>query len=343
VRFLAETRASGHLFGRYSTGGFFGYWLAPSVRSLVNGTLNFPTEVFDDYFAVINLRGVHPDESFSDVLDRREVDFFFGVGIPGPRAPGTTRFHTTVDLEGEPGWILVHRSLDHAIYLRLADRNAENLRRIASYYAGEGIPFDPKRGLDIGALLREQPEWAIRQRMLPEDYRRLLSDADHAEPTARYEALDRLGTVHLLLGDYETQLRFDRQAIELAPRQKEPRRRLVYGLLRLGRGRQALTAAHELARISPSSRATAALVRAAEAQIATDGDLVSRQRTDHVKRLLRQLSVVPEFGYRSGLARRLPLLRADAIEREAETGPRSAGLDVGLLVGTVLRPALSQP
>jgi hypothetical protein len=321
VRFLAETRVSGNLFGRYATGGFFGYWLAPSVRTLVNGTLNFPTEVFEDYFAVLNLRGVHPDESFRDVLDRREVDFFLGVGIPESRAPGMMRFYTTVDLEGEPGWILVHRSLDHAIYLRLAGRNAENLSRIASYYAGEGISFDPKRGLDVGALLQEQPEWAIRHRMLPKDYRRLLSDSDHAERAVRYEALDRLGTVHLLLGDYETQLRFDLQAIELAPRREEPRRRLVYGLLRLGRGREALAAALELARISPNSRASAAFVSAAEAQMAAQhapvGDVVSRQQTDDVKRLLRQLPIVPGFGYHSGLARRLPLFRPDAIDREA--------------------------
>jgi hypothetical protein len=333
VRFLAETKVSGNLFSRYATGGFFGYWLAPRVRAFVNGTLNFPAEVFDDYFAAVNFRGIHPDEGVRDVLDRREVDFFFGAGIPALKAPGMTPFYTTVDLEGEPGWILVHRSLDHAIYLRLAERNAENLMRIASYYAGEGISFDPERGLDVGALLREQPEWAIRHRMLPKDYRRLLSYRDHAEPEVRYEALDRLGTVHLLLGDYETQLRFDRQAIELAPRREEPRRRLVYGLLRLGRGRKALRAAHELARIGPRSRAAAAFVRAAEAQMAArpaaPGAVVSWQRTDEVKRLLRQLPVVPSFGYRSGLARQLPLLRGDAIDRETAAGLRGARLPVG--------------
>jgi tetratricopeptide (TPR) repeat protein len=157
------------------------------------------------------------------------------------------------------------------------------------------------------------------------DYRRLLSDGDHAERNVRYEALDRLATVHLLLGDYETQLRFDLQAVELAPQREEPRRRLAYGLLRLGRGREALTAARELARISPNSRANAAFVRASEAQMAAQpavaGDVVSRQQTDDVKRLLRQLPVVPRFGYQSDLARRLPLLRADAIDRETEAVP----------------------
>jgi len=317
VRFLAETKVSGNLFGRYATGGFFGYWLAPSVRSFVNGTLNFPEQVFEDYFAVVNLRGTRPGESFRDVLDRREVDFFFGVGIPGPKAPGM-RFYTTVDLEGEPGWILVQRSLDHAIYLRLTERNAENLRRIASYYAGEGISFDPKRGLDIGALLRERPEWAIRHRMLPEDYRRLLSDRDHAERAVRYEALDRLGSVHLLLGDYETQLRFDLEAVERAPRREEPRRRLIYGLLRLGRGREALAATRGLARISPSSGTTAAFMRAAEAQIAAQP--AAAGDGDDVKRLLRQLPVVPRFGYLSGLARPLPLSRGDASAGAALSG-----------------------
>jgi hypothetical protein len=321
VRFLAETRVSGNLFGRYSTGGFFGYWLAPSIRTFVNGTLNFPAEVVDDYLAVVNLRGVHPDEGFRDVLDRGEVDFFFGVGIPDQNPPGPMRFYTTADLEGEPGWILVHRSLDHAVYLRLAERNAENLRRIASYYAGEGIAFDPKRGLDIGALLQERPEWAIRHRMLPKNYRRLVSASRHAERTVRYRALDRLGTIHLLLGDHETQLRFDRQAIALAPGSEAPRRRQVYGLLRLGRGRDAFRAAARLARINPGNRAAAAFVRAAEAQMVVEssgqGDAVSRQETDDVKRLMRQLPVLPRFGYRSGLALQRPLLRSDAIDREA--------------------------
>jgi hypothetical protein len=322
VRFLAETEVSGNLFGRYSTGGFFGYWLAPSVRSFVNGTLNFPAEVFEDYFAVVNLRGIHPDESFRDVLDRREVDFFFGVGVPEGNAPGMMSFYTTVDLEGEPGWILVHRSLDHAIYLRLAERNAENSKRISGYYAREGISFDPERGLDVGALLQEQPEWAIRQRMLPKDYRRLLSDSQHADREVRFAALERLATVHLLLGDYEAQIRFDLQAAELAPRRQEPRRRLVYGLLRLGRGREAYTAARELVRISPHSRVTAAFLRAAEAQIAAQplaaGVVASRQQTDAMKRLLRGLPIVSSFGYRSGLARPLPLLRGARLPVEGE-------------------------
>lgn len=327
VRFLAETKVSGHLFGRYSTGGFFGYWLAPSLRTLVNGTLNFPPEVFDDYFAVVNLRGVHPGESFRDVLERREVDFFFGVGIPGPKTRDAMRFYTTSDLEGEPGWILIHRGLDHAIYLRRAERNAENLRRVASYYAGEGITFDPKRGLDVGTLLRDRSDWAIRQRMLPENYDRLVSDSDHTEPEVRYAALDRLGSIHLLLGDYGAQLRFDRRAIELAPRREEPRRRLVYSLLRLGRGREALEAASELARISSRSADAAAFVRAAEAQLLVEsgapGDELSRRRSDAAKRLLRQLPVVPGFGYRAGLAPRLPLVRGDA--SDAKTGRSRSG------------------
>jgi hypothetical protein len=157
--------------------------------------------------------------------------------------------------------------------------------------------------------------------MLPNDYSRLLSDRNRTEPAVRYGALDRLGTIHLLLGDYEAQLRFDRQAIELAPRRDEPRRRLVYGLLRLGRGREALAAARELARVSPSSPAAAAFVRAAEAQLAATpsapGEPIPQERSDAAKRLLRRLPVVAPFGYRSGLAPRPPLLRGGASDREA--------------------------
>jgi hypothetical protein len=84
-------------------------------------------------------RGTLLGETFLDVLDRREVDVFFGVefggGLGGGRTPSTA-----THLAGVPGWRQVARGPRYAIYLRANPRNAENLERVAAYYARKGAP-----------------------------------------------------------------------------------------------------------------------------------------------------------------------------------------------------------
>jgi len=237
LRFLEETGVEGRLFNAYPMGGILCYRLAPRIRTFVDGSLNFPADVQRDYQQVNLQRGVWPFESHLDVLDRRNVDLYFGIGVPagGTRtaADGT---YTTANLEQAPGWIPVSRSFRHAIYLRANERNRENLRRIAAYYESRGVPFDPERGLDPGAVIEARPDWAAGADLLPPAYPELQRAAQGDDPDARFRALERLGLAYALAGAYELQLRNDREAAALRPEAKAPLRRIAYAQLRLGRG-----------------------------------------------------------------------------------------------------------
>jgi hypothetical protein len=202
----------------------------------------FPDEVLDDYFSVNFLQGARAGESFLDVLERRQVDVFFGVGYPTPLPLNRRRVYTTAHLEGARDWLLVSRSVHHAIYLRRGERNRENLARVAAYYAREGVAFDAERGFDVGEVIRTRPDWAEGHGMLPRDYAEFYAARRSPDPQARFRALNGLGLVHALLGDYAEQVAIDRRAAALRSNSQAPRRRLVNGLLRLGRLQEALAA-----------------------------------------------------------------------------------------------------
>jgi hypothetical protein len=270
VRFLRDSGLEGNLFNAYWMGGFLDYWVAPRLRTFIDGRMRFPDEVLDDYFAVNFLQGARAGESFLDVLDRRQVDVFFGVGYPKPLPLHRRRVYTTAHLEGLPGWLLVSRSLHHAIYLRRGERNRENLARIAAYYARQGVPFDAERGFDVGEVIRERPDWAERHGMLPRDYADLYAARRDPDPEKRFRALDGLGLVHALLGDYAQQVSFDRRAAALEPARHAPRRRLVNGLFRLGRSQEALALARKLDQSDPPGPRNALILRVARAAAAAD-------------------------------------------------------------------------
>jgi tetratricopeptide (TPR) repeat protein len=239
VKFLSEAGLEGNLFARYSTSGFLGYWLSPRIQTLVNASMNFPPEAFEDYFAIVNEEGARPGERFTDVLDRWDIDLFFGMGTPNP----ATFLYSTPDLEAEPEWLLVHRSLDHAIYHRRAPNHSENLARVAAFYSAQGIPFDSDVGLDVGAILRDHTQWAIETRMLPTRYLELRVRMR----AGNRQALEHLAVIHLLLGDYSAAIRFDQKILVLDSEALGARRRLVYGLLKLGRVEEASAHAQALA------------------------------------------------------------------------------------------------
>lgn len=249
VRFLEETQVEGNLFNVYPMGGFLEYWLAPRLRTFVDGrTEHYPAEVLREYFLVTSMSGPSPHESFLDILERRQVDIFVGTGAPTPAAG---RRYTSAHLERAPGWILVSRSMRHGIYLRNNQRNRENLRRITAYYQREGVPFDPEDGLDVVAVLRERPDWAEKHGMAPEDYLAKLAERRSHDSKVRFRALQTLGLTYALIGAYSEQVEIDREAKALAPRAKQPRRRLVYGLLRLDRPEEALEEARSLYALDP--------------------------------------------------------------------------------------------
>jgi hypothetical protein len=205
VRFLRESGVQGNLFNRYTMGGFLGYWLAPRLRVFIDGrTEHYPKPVFDDYLAIRAQRGSGADETFLDVLDRRGVDLFFGVGIPMAAVGAEPSVYTTAHLEGAPGWTLVSRSVRHAIYLRSHERNRESSERIAAYYAREGVPFDPDLGLDVAAVIESRPDWAAAHSILPRGYDRLVRAAyASSDRRVRDPARELLGLIYFLLGLYE--------------------------------------------------------------------------------------------------------------------------------------------
>jgi hypothetical protein len=268
VQFLGEAGVEGHAFNSYNLGSFLGYWHRPRILAFIDGRNEaYPPAVYHDYERIVLQRGATPHESLLELLDRREVDLFFGSGYPYGRVPGGPRYHTTSHLDGAPGWILVFRSVDHAIYLRVNERNRENLERIASFYARENVPFDVEGGLDVEAVITRRPDWAIAHQMLPFDYPALLAQSASHEAPGRLAALDLLGISYALIGAWESGVGVDRELLELEPRYPQARIRLVHGLLRLGRAREALAAVRELRRIAPSHPATKALEGAARSRM----------------------------------------------------------------------------
>jgi hypothetical protein len=208
-------------------------------------------------------RGTHPGESFTDVLDRRRVDLFFGLGWPSDRRRAGPRAYSTVNLERAEGWLLVSRSRHHGIYLRADARNRENLRRIADYYAREGVPFDPESGLDVAVVIRTRTDWAMRNGMLPDRYRELEAARASDDPAIRFAGLDGLGRSFSLVGAYEDALAVDREASALRPNAKAARRRIVHSLLRLDRSPEAMIEARALRELDPSDPLSPSFVKVA--------------------------------------------------------------------------------
>jgi hypothetical protein len=251
VYFLAESKLAGNMFNSYGMGGFLGYWLAPQLRTFVDSRAeHYDSDVYLDYSAVTEMLGRKSGETFLDVLDRRNVDVFFGIGFPG----WWHTVFTTTHLDRVPGWLLVSRSFRHAIYLRDNARNRNNLDRVAAYYEAKGIPFDREHGLDASAVVRARPEWAIEHSMLPSDYHELLADAGSKELDMRLKARNALGLVYLLTGAISEQIAWDRQTAQEFPLDRRSRQRLVYALLRVDAPDAAESMVKELLAIDSSDR-----------------------------------------------------------------------------------------
>lgn len=258
VHFLAESRLQGNLFNSYAMGGFLGYWLAPRLRTFVDSRAeHYDTDVYLDYSAVTEMLARSPGETFLDVLDRRNVDIFFGIGFPGWWHTVLTTNH----LDRVPGWLLVSRSFRHGIYLRDNARNRENLERVAAYYEAEGIPFDRERGLDPSAVIRAKPDWAIQRSMLPSDYHELLAQARSRDPDTRLKARNAIALVYLLSGAFDEQIAWDTQTAREFSRNRSSRQRLVYGLLRNDAADEAQSVVGELLAIDAGDRWSRDLAR----------------------------------------------------------------------------------
>lgn len=268
VEFLRESGLEGNLYNSYYMGGFLGYALAPRLRVFIDGSLHVSPRVMEDYLALqLNADGSERFDATA-VLDRYAVDVYVGIGFPTPPLAHRPWRHTALHLADDPDWIQVFRSMQSAVYLRRNDRNRENLQRIERHYADAGLPFDPERGLDVGRVVDEAPEWAVRHGLVPRDFDRLRAGA-RAGP-ARSSVEGRLSIAYVALGLDGRALDLDRRIIQWIPPAIAPRRRRIGALLRLGRYSEAAEEAEDLAVLSPRDALSRALIERA----LQDDDLV---------------------------------------------------------------------
>ncbi len=252
VWFLRDAELGGNLFNDYQDGNFLGYWLAPRLRVFVNGSLNVPRDLMRARAAILDHRGLEPGEGFLALLARQRIDVFLGTGLPRVSPESRPSVSTTTHLERAPGWILVFRNLDGAVYLRRGGRNRSNLERLAAYYERQGVPFDPEQGFDVARVLREAPRWAFEHGLVPGNLVQLERAASSPDPDARSAAQERLAALFAALGLYERAVAIDRDLLRTNPRSVPAARGLVWSLLHQGRYEEGLEEAERLARIAPA-------------------------------------------------------------------------------------------
>jgi len=270
VRFLAEAGIEGKLFNHYWMGGFLGYWLAPGLRTFVDGRAeHYPPEILDEAHAISGRRGARPEErSHLDVLDRRGVDVFFGVGLAPVGAGPGVGVYTADNLAGDPGWILAFRAVDQGVYVREGSANAE---RAARFYAARGVPFDPRAGLDPDRVIAEAPVFAAAWRLLPRDHEALRRAAAAGRAPARAAAGATLACAYAAGGAFRSAADAARGALAADPASRPARRALVYALLRLERWDEAVEGARALLALDPADPAARRVARIARGAQETRG------------------------------------------------------------------------
>lgn len=255
VWFLRDAGLEGNLFNDYWSGNFLGYWLAPGLRTFVNGSLNVPVAIMDAGFEVSH-RAWDSKLGFEDLLDQLQIDVFFATGTPRLSLPGRPVISTTTHLENSPGWVLVFRSLASAVYLKNDPRNRKNLTRVGKYYADAGVPYGQSRGgLDVARVIRDSPAWATEHGLIPVGFAQWQADAQVSEPTRRAVANERLASLYATLGLYQRAAAIDRRVLNANPRAVRASRRLVWSLFHQRRYDEGLVAAAHLATIAAAGDA----------------------------------------------------------------------------------------
>jgi hypothetical protein len=238
MRFLRDARLEGRLYHPFNLGGFLGYWLAPGMRTFIDGRLDHvPAEVLDDYLAIRRASRTGPTHVLRERLDRWGVDVFFADSFAPERYD---RRISGTHLRRLPEWIPIHASRSCVVYLRRNPHNRPNLERTIAYYVRRGVPFDPDRGLRVGRALARAPEWAEAQRLRHPDHANLEVLVARGGETERAFALDQLAAHAWRIGDFEGQIPLDRELLRLRPRERTPGVRLADALIQRGRVRSAL-------------------------------------------------------------------------------------------------------
>jgi hypothetical protein len=280
VSFMRATNLEGNLFGRYAEGGFQAFWLGPAIRTATNGSLNMSNEALTASFAIRERMGTAANPHFPDALDELEVDLFLGTGLPMQTRPGRPPNYSTIYLEGTPGWILVFRNLDSAIYLRNDARNESNLEKVADYYLAKGIPFDRDIGFQTRKVLRAAPEWSRAHGI----WTPLLGR--RADPGQGMRVTGPMADAYLALGMYEEANRVNAALLRIDPTEVSALRRHAWLLLRADRRGprdELITAFRALSRYAKpddSTSSTPELLALLKAAI--DGESIPAYRTQSI-------------------------------------------------------------
>jgi hypothetical protein len=265
VWLLDDAGLAGNLFAEYYLGGFLGYWLAPELRTFVNGSLNVSMDAIDANLPIRERRGANPEEGFLELLDRQRIDVFMGIRLPRLGPTARPWFVTATHLEGEPDWLLIFRNLTSAVYLRSSERNQRNLEHVVDYYREQGIEFDTLRGFDPEAVITRSQTWAINHGLVPTYFPKLLELANDQSSQQNFQSLGLISSVYSALGLYPQSIEIDRKLIGLRPNDLAPQRRLTWCLLRSNQYAEARIAAQSLAFHDPSGALSKRIVATARA------------------------------------------------------------------------------
>jgi hypothetical protein len=240
TRFLADAGLEGRMFHPFNLGGFLAYWLAPDLRTFIDGRMDhYPSKVLDDYLRIRHASQAGAARLLQQLLDDWDVDVFFGTSFPESRyADGQWIEH----LRRLHGWVPVFASQTHSVFLRRTPSNARNFALVKAYYLERKLPFDVAQGFDAGRAIRRRPAWAVNHGLVPAHFERLERERTGADPRARAAALAELGQIYWQVGAFAEQVAADRELLTSNPRPPIARRRLADGLLQLDRPGEALEA-----------------------------------------------------------------------------------------------------
>jgi hypothetical protein len=270
MRFLRDEGFTGRMIHPFNLGGFLGFWLAPELRTFIDGRLDHvPSEVLDDYIALRNAARLGYPRRIRRILDRWEVDVFVGTTFPSTRynegdwVDHVRRMHE---------WVPAYVTQTCAVLLRRAPRNRENLARAAAWWERQGIAFSERDGPDVATAIQQRPDWAVREGILPPGFARMA----RAEPSPDRE--ERIFTLGLMaetlwrVGAFEPAARVDSLLLEIDPDAPLARWRLGDSLLNLRKPAPALEVLTPLCESDPGWRNVATLCGIARARLSLSGD-----------------------------------------------------------------------
>ena len=250
MRFLADSGLQGKLYQPFNDGGFLGYFLAPRLRTFIDGRLDHvPARVLDDYLAIRKLSRDGPTAPLRSLLeclgDRRVLrGFLSGVALLGSRVglpPASDA--------GVAARLRLAILLDLPAPLSREPRESARGRPLLP--ASTRVPFDTQRGFDAARARSAAPEWAAVQRIDLADAELLEAWRRGSDATLRRSARAQLADHAWRIGDFASSLAIDEETLAEEPTAFEPALRRVDALLMLGRPAEALEAAQELAAAHP--------------------------------------------------------------------------------------------